>query len=106
MKQQTLPQFIQQAASQFGQKLAIKEPHQQFSYQELNEQRLAAAKAFVAAGVNKGDRIAIWAPNIAEWIFACLGLQTIGAILVPLNTRMKGSEAADIINRSGAKLLF
>lgn len=106
MKHQTLSQLIQQAAQQFGQKLAIKEPHQQFTYQQLNQQRLDAAKAFIAAGIAKGDRVAIWAPNIAEWIFACLGLQTIGAILVPLNTRMKGSEAADIINRSGAKLLF
>lgn len=106
MKQQTLPQFIQHAAAQYGEKLAIKESHQQFSYLQLNEQRIAAAKAFIAAGITKGDRVAIWAPNIAEWIFACLGLQTIGAILVPLNTRMKGSEAASIINRSGAKLLF
>lgn len=106
MKHQTLPQLIQRAAQQFGQKLAIKEPHQQFTYQQLNQQRLEVAKAFIAAGITKGDRVAIWAPNIAEWIFACLGLQTIGAILVPLNTRMKGSEAADIINRSGTKILF
>lgn len=106
MNQQTLPQLVQQAADRFGSKLAIKEPHQQFTYQQLNEQRWAAAKAFLASGINKGDRVAIWAPNLAEWIFAALGLQTIGAVLVPLNTRMKGSEAADIINRSGARLLF
>lgn len=106
MNSQTLPQLVQQAASRFNEKLAIKEPHQQFTYQQLNQQRIATAKAFISAGVKKGDRIAIWAPNVAEWIFACLGLQTIGAILVPLNTRMKGSEAADIINRSGARLLF
>jgi HIP---CoA ligase len=49
--------------------------------------------------------VAIWAPNIAEWVVALFGLHRAGAVLVPLNTRYKGTEAAYILGRSGARLL-
>ena len=51
----------------------------------------------VAAGIEPGDRVAIWAPNSAEWVIALLGLFEAGAVLVPINTRFKGDEAADIL---------
>jgi acyl-CoA synthetase (AMP-forming)/AMP-acid ligase II len=70
----------------------------------LVETRKAAA-AFMAQGVVRGDRVAIWAPNFWEWIVAALGLQAAGAALVPLNTRFKGAEAAYILRRSRAKVL-
>jgi acyl-CoA synthetase (AMP-forming)/AMP-acid ligase II len=63
-------------------------------------------RALIAAGVEPGDRVAIWAPNCWEWVVALLGLQSAGAVLVPLNTRYKGAEAADILARSRARLLF
>jgi acyl-CoA synthetase (AMP-forming)/AMP-acid ligase II len=50
--------------------------------------------------------VAVWAPNLSEWILAACGTHAAGAILVPLNTRMKGAEAADILGRSGTRLLF
>src|SRR5262249_19257626 len=56
-------------------------------------------------GIERGDRIAIWAPNVWEWIVAALGLQSAGAVLVPLNTRFKGREAAYILGKSQAKAL-
>jgi len=64
-----------------------------------------AAAAFLAAGVEPGDRVAIWAPNCVEWPIALFGLQSVGAVLVPLNTRYKGIEAADILDRSRARVL-
>jgi len=47
----------------------------------------------------------VWAPNSPEWIVAALGALVLGGIIVPLNTRLKGKEAAFILRRSGAKLL-
>jgi acyl-CoA synthetase (AMP-forming)/AMP-acid ligase II len=47
--------------------------------------------------------VAIWAPNCAEWVVALLGLQSVGAVLVPLNTRYKGVEAADILGAAGPR---
>jgi acyl-CoA synthetase (AMP-forming)/AMP-acid ligase II len=65
-----------------------------------------AARAFIALGVEPGDRVAIWAPNTWEWVVALGGLHTAGAVLVPLNTRFKGQEAAYILQKSGAKVLL
>lgn len=102
----TLPQLIQQAAACYGSKIAISNGDYQLSYQQLEASRIAAARAFLAAGLNKGDRIAIWAPNIPLWIMAAIGAQSVGGVLVPLNTRLKGPEAGYILRASGAKLLF
>jgi acyl-CoA synthetase (AMP-forming)/AMP-acid ligase II len=103
---QTLPQLVQTAAEKFAGNIAIQEQDKRISFKELNALRIQACRAFMAAGVEKGDRVAIWAPNISEWIIAAIGLHSAGAVLVPLNTRMKGSEAAFILNESGAKFLL
>ena len=63
------------------------------------------ARGFVAAGVGVGDRVAVWAPNCAEWMLGALGLLRAGAVLVPLNTRFKGGEAAYIVRDAGATTL-
>lgn len=102
----TLPQVIQQAAASYGDKVALSDGELQLTYAELNAARVESGRAFLAAGLEKGDRFAIWAPNIYQWIVAAIGAQSIGAVLVPLNTRLKGSEAAYILQASGAKLLF
>ena len=56
----------------------------------------------MASGVAPGERVAVWAPNSAEWMLAALGALRAGAVLVPLNTRFKGAEAAYILRASGA----
>lgn len=75
-------------------------------FAELRRRADEVAAGLAALGVEPGDRVAIWAPNCWEWAVALLGLQSAGAALVPLNTRYKGLEAADILRRSGAKVLF
>ncbi|MGB1087834.1 MAG: AMP-binding protein, partial [Alphaproteobacteria bacterium] len=85
---------------------AVEENGEIWSYRDLAERARAVASAFVVAGLEHGDRFAIWAPNCREWIIAALGGQMAGGVLVPINTRFKGSEAADILDRSGAKILF
>ena len=102
----TLPQLVAQSAGRYGDRVAITDGDVSFSYSELDEARVAAAKAFIAAGLEPGERIAIWAPNIYQWIIAAIGAQSVGGVLVPLNTRMKGSEAAYILRASGARILF
>jgi acyl-CoA synthetase (AMP-forming)/AMP-acid ligase II len=82
------------------------EPAMRMTYSELLERVNKLAAALISEGVQQGDRIAIWAPNCWEWIVALLGLQSAGAVLVPLNTRYKGLEAADILRRSHARMLF
>jgi len=76
------------------------------TFAELAAAGQRAARAFLRAGIASGDRVGIWAPNIHEWIVAAIGLQSVGGVLVPLNTRLKGAEAAYILNKSRARLLF
>ena len=102
----TIPALLATAASRFGQRPAVEDGPTRLSYAELLEPRPGSfGAALVASGVEPGDRVAIWAFNSAEWIVAALGLFQAGAVLVPVNTRFKGGEAADILSRSRARVL-
>ena len=98
--------LIRDAAATWGDHPAVVQGDVTLSYSELRRRADQAAKAFMAAGIEKGDRIAIWAPNIWEWPVALLGLQAAGGVLVPLNTRYKGTEAAYILGASRARILL
>ena len=102
----TLPALVADAARRFGARPAITDGDTRLTYAELDQWRRRSARACMAAGIAHGDRIAIWAPNGHEWILAAIGAQSVGAVLVPLNTRLKGPEAAYILRASGAKALF
>ena len=106
----TIPALVRDAADVRGDAEAIVDrsatPEVRLTFAGLRSRVDAMAAALVGSGVQPGDRVAIWAPNCWEWVVALLGLQTAGAALVPLNTRYKGVEAADILRRSRARLLF
>jgi acyl-CoA synthetase (AMP-forming)/AMP-acid ligase II len=102
----TIGQLIAVAADTFGEKAAIEDGDVTISYRDLHVRGLQAARAFIASGLEHGDRVGIWAPNLFEWVIAAIGLQMVGGVLVPLNTRMKGAETAYILEKSGARMLF
>ena len=79
----TLPQIVQDAAARWGDRVAITDGDVELTYAELERARVQAARAFIAAGLEKGDRFAIWAPNMYQWIIAAIGGQSIGGVLVP-----------------------
>lgn len=103
---QTLPALVRHSAARFAAQAAIVDGAVTISYADLLVRSQAVARSLIALGVQAGDRVAVWAPNLHEWILAACGTHAAGAVLVPLNTRMKGGEAADILARSGTKLLF
>jgi len=106
MQFSTIPQLLDYAASQFGAAHAIEDGEVTLSFGELRAQAHAAARALIHMGVEPGDKVAIWAPNMWEWPVAALGIQCAGAVLVPINTRYKGAEARYIIEKSRAKALI
>jgi acyl-CoA synthetase (AMP-forming)/AMP-acid ligase II len=101
----TIPAMTAAAADQFGDGLAVRDGTTTLTYSGLFEAARSFGAALVASGVERGDRVALWAFNSAEWIVACLGLFQAGAVLVPVNTRFKGPEAAETLSRSGARVL-
>lgn len=102
----TLPGMLADVVSRFASRAAIVENGQSISYEQLQQLSRQAARALMTLGVQAGDRVALWAPNASEWIIAACGVHAAGGVLVPLNTRMKGAEAADILERSGTKVLI
>jgi acyl-CoA synthetase (AMP-forming)/AMP-acid ligase II len=102
----TIPDLVLAAAGRFGDAEAVVDGPARLSFAELAGRVEAAAGAFAGAGIGPGDRVAIWAPNSAEWIIAAFGLLTAGGVLVPVSTRLKAAEAADILRRSGARAVL
>ena len=102
----TVPAAVSAAAQRYGGAPAVEDGDVVLSFRELADEGLRAARAFSAAGIGPGDRVGVWAPNLVEWIVAAIGLQAAGGVLVPLNTRYKGAEAAYILRKSGARLLL
>jgi len=103
---ETIPEMVLSASDRFGDAEAVVDGPLRLRYSDVVERIRCAAGAFADLGVEKGERVAIWAPNSAEWMIAAFGLLTAGGVLVPVNTRFKAEEAADIIGRSGAKAVL
>jgi HIP---CoA ligase len=102
----TVPGVVHRAAGLWPDDEAVVDRETRFTFTELDAAVREAAKAFVATGVQPGDRASVWAPNMHQWIVAALGLYAAGGVLVPLNTRFKGTEAAHVLRTSGARFLF
>ena len=98
----TIPHMALTGARLWPDAEAIVDGDLRISFSDLAARMRAAAAAFVAAGLQPGERVGLWAPNSAQWIIACLGLQAAGGILVPLNTRFKGPEVHYILERAKA----
>ncbi|WP_332758846.1 FadD3 family acyl-CoA ligase [Streptomyces sp. MT206] len=102
----SVAELVRDAAERYAEREAVVDGRVRIDYAQLGERVERAAAACIAAGVEAGDRVAIWAPNTLEWIVSALGAVSAGAVLVPLNTRFKGAEAAYVLRRSRARLLF
>lgn len=103
----TIPGLMRDAAGRYGDRPAlVSQTDGPMSYRALDHQADQVAKALIADDARPGDRAAIWAPNMWEWIAAAVGIQRAGGVMVPLNTRLKGGEVADIVRRGGIVRLF
>jgi len=102
----TIPAVAASAAERFADEAALLDNGEAWTFGQLYREARRAASAFLADGIRRGDVVAIWAPNRREWIAAAIGAQMAGAVITPLNTRLKGREAADILRRSHARLLI
>ena len=102
----TIPRLVQTAADRYGEAEAVVGPRTRLTYRELGLRVRRAAAAVMAAGVTPGERVAIWAPNTPDFVVAALGAVSAGAVLVPLGTRLKGSEVVELLRRTRASMLF
>jgi acyl-CoA synthetase (AMP-forming)/AMP-acid ligase II len=100
----TIPAAVAHAARAFGSAPALVEPGaRQWSWEQVHAEVRRVARALIAYGLQPGDRLAVWAPNSAQWMLTALGASYAGLTLVPVNTRYTGVEALDVIHRSDAR---
>ncbi len=104
----TIPRLVRSSASRFPTREAIVDVDAgiTLTFPQLAAAAHDAARAFLAHGIEPGDRVAVWAPNAWEWVVAAIGAQSTGAVLVPLSTRFKGREAAYILGRARVRALL
>lgn len=102
----TVPRLLEDVATRMPDAEAVVEGDRRISFAGLAQAANEVTRGLMASGVARGDRVALWAPNSAEWVVAALGILGAGGIVVTLNTRFKGAEAAYILKASGARSLF
>ena len=78
----------------------------QLTWRELADLARRAAGGLAALGVGEGDRVAFWLPNTVAYVAAYFACAQLGAVSVAVNTRYRAKEVADIVGRSGAKVLI
>jgi len=76
-----------------------------WTWSELKRDVDVAARGFVAAGIEKGDRVGIWAPNCAEWTIVQFATAKIGAILVNINPAYRTHELKYVLGQAGIRMI-
>ena len=76
-----------------------------WTYAELKAEVEACALGMIAAGIGKGDRVGIWAPNCAEWMITQYATAKIGAILVNINPAYRLHELEYVLGQAGVRML-
>ena len=97
------------ATQQWADREAIadtQEGGRRLTYAELGQAIDHTAAAYVASGLEPGDAVAVWAPNVWEWTVAGLAVFRAGGVLVPVNTRFKGREAAYVLGKARCRMLL
>ncbi len=93
------------AAGGAGEALVDVPSGRRWSYAELDADTDVVAAGLLAAGIGKGDRVGIWAPNCAEWVLIQYATAKIGAILVNINPAYRSHELRYVLAQSGVRML-
>lgn len=103
----TIGQAFDQTVSRYSDGEALVVGHQQrrYTWRQLAETVDLHARAFLALGMQAGDRLGIWAPNCAEWCISQVASAKIGVILVNINPAYRSSELEYVLKQSGCQWL-
>ena len=104
---ETIGAALDRAAARFGDRDALISCHQNLRYTYARAAREAnrAARALLALGVERGDRVGIWSANAAEWLIVQYAAAKVGAILVNVNPSYRLRELEYALNQSGVSVL-
>jgi long-chain acyl-CoA synthetase len=95
-----------ESAAKYPEKILIRFEGKSFTYKQINELSEQLAAGLIEAGLRAGDRIALYLPNVPEFVIAYFAIQKIGAISVTINAILKREEVRYLLDDSGSKLVF
>src|SRR5215475_3745466 len=103
----TIGDNLDRTIARFGEREALVSVHQglRYTYVEFGDAVERTARAFLAAGIEPGDRVGIWSPNCAEWALVQYATAKLGAILVNVNPAYRTSELEYALKQSGCRML-
>lgn len=101
-----IAQHLERACIFFPHKKALIFEGRAYTYRQLDEISNRIANWLYAIGFKRGDRVALFLPNIPAFVFAYFAIQKIGAIAVSINPMLKKDEVAHIVNDAGVKVIF
>ncbi|WP_406944348.1 long-chain-fatty-acid--CoA ligase [Halobacillus sp. SY10] len=101
-----LTEFLDRAVQLYGEKPAIIDEDWTLTYRELNARVNQLSRGLESLGVKKGDKVAYLAPNSTEMLEGFYGVFQLGAVMTPLNTRLKPADYRFILEHSESKVLL
>jgi acyl-CoA synthetase (AMP-forming)/AMP-acid ligase II len=102
----TIGALLLRAAEKWPAKEAIVFPEERYTFAELAERSLAFARSLAALGVGPGVKVGMLMPNCPEFLFGLFGIQLLGAVAVPVNTRFRGAEIVHVVDRADISVLM
>jgi len=102
----TMGDLLMRSAERRPDHPALVFPDAAFSYSEVAERALLAARGLAALGVRRGDHVGLLMPNCPDFVFAFFGAQLLGAVAVPLNTRYRVRELAYVVENADLSVLL
>jgi len=106
--EETIGANLERIVAQHGDREALVElaSGRRWTYATFDADVNALARGLIAAGIAKGDRVGIWAPNCAEWTIVQYATAKVGAIIVNVNPAYRTHELAYALNQSGLRMLI
>ena len=103
---QTVGALINQAAEKFGPREALMYEGRRWTFAQFRDEVGRVARALINLGVQPGDKVSLWMPNRAEWLFLFGAIAKIGAVIVPINTRFRTGDMEYLVNHSDSTALI
>ncbi|WP_018924203.1 long-chain-fatty-acid--CoA ligase [Salsuginibacillus kocurii] len=99
-------EFLDRAVAHYGDETGVIDQDKEWSYRQVNKRVNQLSHGLKALQISKGDKVAYLAPNGLEMLEGFYGVFQIGAVMTPLNTRLKPEDYLFILNHSESKVLF
>jgi fatty-acyl-CoA synthase len=102
----TIGSLVDERATRDGARVALVFEERRWTFAELARDVDAVARGLIDLGIGRGDKVALWMLNRPEWIHAALAVMRIGAVLVPINTRLRTDDVAYLLGQSDSTTLI